>query len=183
MGKEKRKSAQAGLTSVCWSGGRDVLSQLAYISVIIQILNQNRIMLYIWVSTNIHLGQPRQLQHNFVTPPVIVNKRERTECFLCSALSAVAVKKKAEKCYFKAIRNKTAGNRQKNPKPTPKQKKPHNPKEKPNTFHVLKHIRGLNFAWTQVSSLPTHILVFLKAPVTLQLNCVTALEASHINRR
>lgn len=90
-------------------------------------------MLYIWVSTNKHLGQPRQLQHHFVTPPVIVNKRERTECFLCSALSAVAVKKKAKKCYFKAIRNKTAGNRQKN-QTNPKTKK--NPQPKGKTQHV-----------------------------------------------
>lgn len=60
------------------------------------------------------------------------------------------------------------------------QRNPHNPKENHNTFHVSKHIRGLNFAWTLVSSPP---ILSLKAPVRLQLNCVTALEASRINRK
>lgn len=101
-------------------------------------------------------------------------KQKRTESLPCSALSAVAVKKKAKKCYFKASRNKTElGSRQKNHKTQPTHQ---NPTGKRNAFHHLKHVRGLKFVWTQVSPLPTHILVFLKAPVKLQLRCVTALK-------
>lgn len=54
--------------------GRDAWSPLAYI--IIQTLNQKRIMLCIWVSPNQGLGEDRQLQHHFVPPPMTVNQRE-----------------------------------------------------------------------------------------------------------
>lgn len=95
-------------------GGRDAWSPLAYI--IIQTLNQKRIMLCIWVSTNEGLGEARQLQHHFVTPPITVNRRE-FECFLCSALSAVACRKKFKNSYF--MQPETRESREENKEPPP----------------------------------------------------------------
>lgn len=160
-------------------GGRDAWSLLAYI--VIKTLNQKRIMLCIWVSTNWGVGETRQLQSHFVTPPVT----EENLCVFFALLSLlVACTKKVTKSHFNAIRKRESReeNLKKKKQPTLNKasKTQHNPRERLITFHVLKHIRGLNFSWTQVSSAPPQSWFPWKPQYW---GCVTALEASHINRR
>ena len=97
------------------------------------------------------------------------HKQKRIECFLCCVLSAVALKKQAKKCYFKAIRNKTEqGTKQKNPLKT---KIPHKPEGK--TQHIpCFEAHQRSELCLDPSFLPPHPYpCFLKSPskVTAQL--------------